>query len=192
MFSILSLIRMTLYSLKDYIHSPKGYIHSPKGYAATKKCRCHRITVEQNNATRELAGCYATLFKSDCGGILKPMKTRQRPPGITTLALFELVGTISYCGLLFFTSFGSRDFIALFMGAALGFVVVYGLWRLQPWAFWFTAAYEAMQILYELFLFTQPEYKGIHLFGPLFGLAMSAITLAYIFLDRSVKPVFQS
>ncbi len=118
------------------------------------------------------------------------MKTRHRPSGITTLALFELVGTISYIGLLFFTSFGSRDFIAVFLGAALGFVVVYGLWNLRPWAFWFTAAYEAVQILYELFLLTQPEYKGLHLAGPLFGIAMSAITLGYIFLDRSVKPVF--
>ncbi len=119
------------------------------------------------------------------------MKAMQRPSGITTLALFELVGTISYIGLLFFSSFGSRDFIALLMGAVLGFIVVYGLWRLRPWAFWFTAAYEAMQILYELFLLTQPEYRGTHLFGPLFGIAMSAITLGYIFLDRSVKPVFR-
>jgi hypothetical protein len=120
------------------------------------------------------------------------MKTIQRPSGITTLALFELAGTLSYIGLLFFSGFGSRDFIALFMGALLGFVVVYGLWKLKPWAFWFTATYEVAQILYELFLLTQPEYKGTHIVGPLFGIAMSAITLAYIFLDRSVKPVFHS
>ena len=118
------------------------------------------------------------------------MKAMQRPSGITTLALFELVGTIGYSALLFFTSFGSRDFIALFLGVVLGLVVVYGLWTLQFWAFWFTAAYEALQILYELFLLTQPEYRNIHVFGPLFGILMSGITLGYIFLDRSVRPVF--
>ena len=118
------------------------------------------------------------------------MKTLHRPSGITTLALFELAGTFGYGVLLLFTSFCSRDFIALFLGAALGFVVVYGLWTLQAWAFWFTAVYESLQILYELFLLTQPEYRDIHIFGPLFGVLMSGITLGYIFLDRSVKPIF--
>jgi hypothetical protein len=121
------------------------------------------------------------------------MKTlrRQRPSGITTLALFELLGAFSCIGLLFFTSFGSRDFIALSIIALLGFVVVYALWTLQFWAFWFTTGYEAMQILYELFLLTQPEYRDIHMLGPIFGIIMSAITLGYIFLDRSVKPGFR-
>jgi hypothetical protein len=116
--------------------------------------------------------------------------TRQRPSGITTLAIFELMGAIGCIGLLPFTSAGSRDFIALIIGAVFGFVVVYGLWTLQSWAFWLTAIYESTEIAYELFLLTQPEYRNIHLVGPLFGIALSAITLGYIFLDRSVKPVF--
>ena len=116
---------------------------------------------------------------------------RQRPSGITTLACFEFLGTISCIGLLFFTHPGSRDFIALSLAALLGFVVVYGLWTLRFWAFWATAVYESMEIAYELFLLTQPEYKNIHLLGPIFGILLSAITLGYIFLDRSVKPVFR-
>ncbi len=121
------------------------------------------------------------------------MKTtnRQRPSGITTLALFEFLGALSCIGLLFFTILGSRDFIALLLAALLGFVVVYSLWTLQPWAFWCTAVYESMEIAYELFLLTQPGYSNLHMVGPLFGILMSAITLAYIFLDRSVKPAFQ-
>jgi hypothetical protein len=70
-------------------------------------------------------------------------------------------------------------------------VVVYGLWTIQFWAFWLTAAYEASEILYELFLTTLPAYRNMQIAGPLFGILMSAITLGYIFLDRSVKPVFQ-
>jgi hypothetical protein len=121
---------------------------------------------------------------------MKPLR-HQRPPGITILSFFEFLGTITCIGLLFFTQPGSRDFIALSIGAVLGFVVVYGLWTLQFWAFWFTAVYESMEIAYELFLLTQPEYRNLHLFGPLFGILLSAITLGYIFLDRSVKPVFR-
>ncbi|MBV9615671.1 MAG: hypothetical protein JO031_09465 [Ktedonobacteraceae bacterium] len=116
---------------------------------------------------------------------------RQRPSGITTLACFEFLGAISCLGLLFFTPIGSRDFIALLIAALLGFVVVYSLWTVQFWAFWFTACYESMEIAYELFLLTQPEYRNLHLVGPIFGILMSAITIGYIFLDRSVKPVFR-
>jgi hypothetical protein len=121
---------------------------------------------------------------------MKPLR-RQRPSGITILSCFEFLGTLSCIGLLFFTHFGSRDFIALSVGAMLGFVVVYGLWTLQCWAFWFTAVYEFLEIAYELFLLTQPDYRNVHLFGPLFGIFLSAVTLGYIFLDRSVKPIFR-
>jgi hypothetical protein len=116
---------------------------------------------------------------------------RKRPSGITTLAAFEFLGALSCLGLLFFTPVGSRDFIALLIGALLGFVVVYSLWTVQFWAFWFTATYEAMEIVYELFLLAQPEYRNLYLVGPIFGILMSAITIGYIFLDRSVKPVFR-
>ena len=71
------------------------------------------------------------------------------------------------------------------LGAALGFIVVYGLWTLQFWAFWFTAAYESLEITYELFLVTQPDYRNLHLLAPIIGIMLSAITLGYIFLDRS-------
>ena len=116
---------------------------------------------------------------------------RQRPSGITTLAFFEFLGTLSCIGLLFFIPLGSRDFIALSVGAVLGFVVVYSLWTLQFWAFWLTAVYESLEIVYELFLLSQPDYRNVHLLGPLFGILQSAITLGYSFRDRSVKPVFR-
>jgi hypothetical protein len=115
---------------------------------------------------------------------------RQRPSGITTLACFEFLGALSCIGLLFFPLPGSRDFIALILAAALGFVVVYSLWTLQCWAFWFTAVYESTEIVYELFLLTRPEYRNLHMIGPSFGILLSAMTLVYIFLDRSVKPFF--
>ena len=113
------------------------------------------------------------------------------PVGIKRLAAFEFLGVLSCIGLLFFTLHDGRDFIASLIGALVGMVVVYGLWTVQFWAFWLTATYESAEILYELFLTTLPTYRGVYLAGPLFGILMSAITLGYIFLDRSVKPVFQ-
>jgi hypothetical protein len=62
---------------------------------------------------------------------MKPLR-RQRPSGITILAIFEFLGAITCIGLLFFTIPGSRDFIALSIAAVLGFVVVYSLWRDTP------------------------------------------------------------
>jgi hypothetical protein len=121
---------------------------------------------------------------------MKPLR-HQRPSGITTLAFFEFLGALSCIGLLFFIPLGSRDFIALSVAAVLGFVVVYSLWTLQFWAFWLTVMYESLEIVYELFLLTQPDYRNVHLLGPLFGILLSTITLGYIFLDRSVKPVFR-
>ena len=108
---------------------------------------------------------------------MKPLR-HQRPSDITILSFFEFLGTITCIGLLFFTHPGSRDFIALSIGVVLGFVMVYGLWTsLQFWAFWFTAVYESMEIAYELFLLTQPEYRNLHLFGPLFGILLVPLRL---------------
>ena len=128
---------------------------------------------------------------SEKQGGYRNVSRAQSPSGITTLSLFELLGAISCIGLLFLTPAGSRDFIALSMGAALGFIVVYGLWTLQVWAFWFTAGYESLEISYELFLVTQPEYRNLHLVAPIIGIMLSAITLGFIFLDRSIKPAFR-
>ncbi len=132
-----------------------------------------------------------TLLSCNREKKMKKTLRRSRPSGITTLALFEFMGALGCIGLLFFMTPGSRDFVAWSIAAALGFIVVYGLWTVQFWAFWCTAIYESMEIAYELFLLTQPEYRNIHVVGPLFGILMSAITLGYIFLDRSVKPVFR-
>lgn len=121
------------------------------------------------------------------------MKTirNQRPSAITTMALFELCGALGCGFLLFLIPAGSRDWIALSVGALLGFVVVYGLWTLQFWAFWFTFCYEFLSIIYELFVLVQPGPRDVlHLFSPLVGMVLSTFTIGYIFLDRSIKPVF--
>src|SRR5258708_29541137 len=100
---------------------------------------------------------------------------------MSALAFFEFLGTLSCIGLLFFIALGSRDFIALSVGAVLRFVVVYSLWTLQFSAFWFTAVYESLEIVYELFFLTQPDYRNMHLLCPLFRILLSALTLRSLF-----------
>src|SRR5260221_4565923 len=104
---------------------------------------------------------------------------RQRPSGIATLAFFEFLGALSCIGLLFFIPLGSRDFIALSVGAVLGFVVVYSLWTLQFLAFLVTAVYESLEIVYEIFFLTPPYYRKVDLLCPLFLSLLRCITLCF-------------
>jgi hypothetical protein len=115
---------------------------------------------------------------------------RKRPSGLTTMSIIVLLGALFSAFLLLFAIPGSSDFYFLISDAVLGFITAYGLWTLQRWAFWFTAAYETYEIVYELFTLTQSAYWNIHIVLPLGGIIASAIGLAYIFLDPTVKPAF--
>jgi hypothetical protein len=107
------------------------------------------------------------------------------------MSIIVLLGAFFSIFLLFFTLPGTRDFYFLIADALLGFVTSYGLWTLQTWAFWFTAAYESFEIVYESFLLLLPGYWNIHMILPLGGVIASVIGLAYIFFDPTVKPAFQ-
>ena len=115
---------------------------------------------------------------------------RKRPSGLTTMSIMVLLGALFSAFLLLFAIPGSSDFYFLISDAVLGFITAYGLWTLQRWAFWFTAAYETYEIVYELFTLTQSAYWNIQIVLPLGGIIASAIGLAYIFLDPTVKPAF--
>jgi hypothetical protein len=116
----------------------------------------------------------------------------QRPSVITTIARFEFCGALMCSIFLLFLPPGSPDWIASMLGALFGFVVTYGLWTLQFWAFWLTIAYESLSIVYELFFLTQSGYRSIlYLIGPLFGILLSALTIGYLLLDHTSKPSFR-
>ena len=118
-------------------------------------------------------------------------KAQKRPSGLTTMSVIVLLGALFSIFLLLFAIPGTRDFYFLIADAALGVITSYGLWTLQTWAFWFTAAYESYEVVYELFLLTQPGYWNIHIVLPLAGVIASLIGLGYIFLDPTVKPAFK-
>ena len=116
---------------------------------------------------------------------------RLRPVSVRNMAVFEFCGASGCIVLLFFVAPHSRDFVALVVEGVWGLVVAYGLWTLKYWAFWCTVIFEASSIVYEAFLVSLPAYRSIHIAIPIFGMLMSLLTLAYLFLDRSIKPVFK-
>jgi hypothetical protein len=116
---------------------------------------------------------------------------RRRPVSVRNMAVFEFCGALGCIVLLFFVAPHSRDFVALIVEGLWGLVVAYGLWTLKFWAFWCTVFFEACSIAYEAFVVSLPAYRNMHAVIPLFGILMSLITLAYLFLDRSIKPVFK-
>lgn len=113
-----------------------------------------------------------------------------RPSGLTTMAIIVLLGAFFSLFLLLFAKAGSGDFYFLVVDASVGFITSYAIWTLQPWGFWFTAAYETYEIAYSLFLLTQHTYWNLYIALPIGGVIASGIGLAYIFLDRTVKPAF--
>jgi hypothetical protein len=116
---------------------------------------------------------------------------RRRPISIRNMAVFELCGALGCIVLLCFVSPHSRDFVALIVEGVWGLLVAYGLWTLKFWAFWCTVIFETSSILYEAFLVSSPAYRNMHIVFPVFGILMSLLTLAYLFLDRSIKPAFR-
>ena len=117
---------------------------------------------------------------------------RQRPSGITTLACFEFLGALSCIGLLFFTLPGSRDWIALSVSGLCLVVwlsIACGHSNFGPSG---SPLFMSLQrSCMNSSRLSRPEYRNLHMIGPSFGILLSAMTLGYIFLDRSVKPVFR-
>jgi hypothetical protein len=116
---------------------------------------------------------------------------RMRPVSVRNMAVFEFCGALGCIVLLFFVAPHSRDFVALIVEGVWGLVVTYGLWTLKSWAFWCTVIFETSSIIYEVFVMSLPDYHNIHIVFPIFGMLMSLLTLAYLFLDRSIKPAFR-
>jgi hypothetical protein len=116
---------------------------------------------------------------------------RERPISVRNMAVFEFCGALGCVVLLFFVAPHSRDFVALIVEGVWGLVVAYSLWTLKWWGFWCTIVFETSSIVYEAFVVSLPAYRNIHIAIPIFGILMSLLTLAYLFLDRSIRPVFR-
>ncbi len=126
------------------------------------------------------------------------MTINNRPMGITIIAfLTGLFAVISICGNLAgltfapFQLFGhgglggavGQAFGAIFalVLAAISLFIAWGLWNLQPWAFWALVITMILQLV-NGGLFMRSWFCGTGL--------IPLLVLAYLFLDRNVRSAF--
>lgn len=116
----------------------------------------------------------------------QPAVTRERPLGITILAVLAAVGgvfgLVGALGLFAFAPLWGLISLALAV-AYLAFA--YGAWTLQPWGWTLGVALAAAGILWALFWFTQ----GQNIVSTLISLAISGVILYYLY-QPDVKAAF--
>ena len=132
------------------------------------------------------------------------VNVKTRPTGITIIALvmgffaiLSLCGSLTAFGFAPFAVFGSGGIGQMFsqgIGSLIGLVtalislfVAWGLWTLQPWAFWATVILEVIQLL----------NGGLALSSGIRGFFCSAniiplLILLYLFLDKDVRRAFRA
>ncbi len=128
------------------------------------------------------------------------VNVNNRPTGITIIALvtgffalLSLCGSLTGLGFAPFRLFDGQMFaqgIGSLVGVILalgGLFVAWGLWTLQPWAFWATVIIEVLNLLNGGWAFS----SGIR------GFLCSAniiplLVLLYLFLDKDVRRAFRT
>lgn len=117
---------------------------------------------------------------------------RTRPLGITIIAIIlGIEGILSIiAGILLLAGSGGSlvvpGIIALILGV-LYLIVAWGLWTLQPWAFWTTVVLEVITLINGIIALTQHNAgTGI------FYIVISLIILVYLFADRNVRAAFRT
>lgn len=130
--------------------------------------------------------------------------TYSRPLGITIIAgltglfaILGLCGSLAGLGFAPFAIFGHGGFGAMFsqgFSALFGLIlslgslcIAWGLWTLQPWAFWATVVIQVLNLL----------NGGLTYSSGLRGLAcginiIPLLILAYLFLDKNVRSAFRT
>ena len=117
---------------------------------------------------------------------------RSRPLGITIIAIIlGIQGVLSIiAGILLLAGSGGAYAVPAIIALVLGvlyLIVAWGLWTLQPWAFWATVVLEVITLINGIIALTQ------HSVGSgLLNIVLSLIILIYLFADRNVRAAFRT
>jgi uncharacterized membrane protein (DUF2068 family) len=113
-------------------------------------------------------------------------RRRQRPVGVSIIAVIVgivgIVGIIS--GILLFVFSPFAAIIGIIIGV-VELLVAWGLWTLQPWAFWTTVVVQIIGLVEDLFTLSQGG-------SVILSLVLHAVILAYFLLDRNVRAAFRT
>ncbi len=129
--------------------------------------------------------------------------SRQRPLGITIIAIILAVGAIlSLLGIILLlvgvnalTHNGVADAIAtvavviIAITAIVELILAWGLWTLKAWAFWATVIVEAIRLLNALFTLLVRHNGAASI---IISLIISLVVLIYLFADRNVRAAFRT
>lgn len=120
---------------------------------------------------------------------------RTRPLGITIIAILVALSGLVTVVLSLIALFAVHTsgvatglvVVALILGI-VNLVLAYGLWTLKSWAFWATAALEAINLVLAIIAIA----TGSSASSQIGTLILSAIILIYLFADRNVRPAFRT
>ena len=124
-----------------------------------------------------------------------PTTTRERPLGVTILAILAaiagilgLLGSLALLGISGAAGVGGGmlwGIISLILAVAY-LAFAYGAWSLKPWAWTLGVGIAVVGILWALYWFTQPGGNVVSL---LISVAISGVILYYLF-QADVKAAF--
>lgn len=115
---------------------------------------------------------------------------RARPLGITIIAIIiaieGILGIIGGIVLLVRPNNLATGLFTLIVGI-LSLILAWGLWTLQPWAFWATVVIEVVALINGIVAFTSSNGTvGI------LSIVIALIVLIYLFADRNVRAAFRT
>jgi len=125
---------------------------------------------------------------------LQNLTGRSRPLGITIIAIIlGIQGILSIiAGIFSLTAAGANPafaivgIITLILGI-LYLILAWGLWTLQPWAFWGVVVLEVIALINGIFALSQGNTGT-----GLLNIVISLIILIYLFADRNVHAAFRT
>jgi hypothetical protein len=137
------------------------------------------------------------------GGKMEGLVRRQRPLGITIIAIIvavvailSLLGIIlAFVGVRAFVHNGVLDSAAtvvLVIGAIIALIELFfawGLWTLKPWAFWATVIIEVIRLISALYSWLVVHSSLATVF---FSMLVAIVVLVYLFADRNVRAAFRT
>ena len=111
----------------------------------------------------------------------------RRPLGVTIIAILVAIGAIFEIigGLAALAFFAPIGIFALIVGI-ISLLVAWGLWTLQPWAFWLVVIVEAIHLVQAIFSMTRGQGTGVG------DLVFPIIILLYLFHDRNVRAAIRT
>jgi len=120
---------------------------------------------------------------------------RTRPLGITIIAILVALSGLVTVVLSLVALFAVHTsavatglvVVALILGI-VNLVLAYGLWTLKSWAFWTTAALEAINLVFAIVGIA----SGNSASSQISTIIISAVILIYLFADRNVRPAFHT